>query len=501
MTGSVPTHPVSRRGFLSLGGLAAVAACAGPKPVHAAATAAAPSAVPPPDLGGLDAALDGSVLRPGDSGYAEAARPFNVALGTRKPAAIARVASTADVRTCVVKVGGRGVPLAARSGGHSYPGYSTPNGGIVVDLGRLDRVQINDDGTAVVGAGARLIDVYTALAARGRALPAGSCPTVGIGGSTLGGGLGVLARAYGLTCDHLRSATIVTADGDVRTVAQERDADLFWSLRGGGGGHSGIVTEFTFGTVPAPAVTIFTLRFPPAASARVLAAWSAWMAGAPKRLTSLCGITAAATPTNRVTGTWTGSTAGLSTQLGALIAQIGARPTARTTNTYGYLDAMRSFAGCLNKTVEQCRPESAGGTLRRETFRAASRVVGRTIDARTANAVVGLVSRQSGMVLLFDSLGGAVAELAPGDSAFVHRKAHATVQIYSGRANSGGAVNTVQAALRPLVGTGAYVNYLDPAQADWATAYYGTNLPRLRQVVRRFDPDGVFLFPQSVLRA
>ncbi|GAA0232004.1 FAD-binding oxidoreductase [Cryptosporangium japonicum] len=499
MTGSA----LSRRGFLALGGLAAVAACTETKAVRTATTAPSAAASPTAalDLPGLRTALTGQLLLPGDAGYTTAAQPFNVALGTRKPAAIAKVANVDDVRACITRAGGRGVPLAARSGGHSYPGYSTPDRGVVVDLGAFHTITVKDDGTAVVGAGARLIDVYTALAARGRALPAGSCPTVGVGGSTLGGGLGVVARPYGLTCDHLRAATIVTADGEVRTVDANRDADLFWSLRGGGGGNSGIVTEFTFDTVPAPAVTIFTLRFPAASSARVLAAWSAWMAAAPERLTALCAVTAAGTPTNRVTGTWTGAVAGLSAQLNALISEVGAAPTSRTTHTYDYLDAMKSFGGCLSKTAAQCRPESAGGVLRRETFRATSRVVGKPIDRSTANSVVDVIGRQSGMVLLFDSLGGKVGALAPGDTAFVHRRAHATVQVYTGRANGGPAVNAVQAALRPLVGTGAYVNYLDPQQTDWATAYYGANLPRLRTTVRHFDPDGVFTFPQSVLRA
>jgi hypothetical protein len=104
-------------------------------------------------------------------------------------------------------------------------------------------------------------------------------------------------------------------------------------------------------------------------------------------------------------------------------------------------------------------------------------------------------------VLLFDSLGGQVGQLRPSDTAFVHRAAHGSVQVYSGSAASGPAVARVQAALAPLVGAGAYVNYLNPAQTDWATAYYGANLPRLRSVVKHYDPDGVFTFPQSVLHA
>jgi FAD/FMN-containing dehydrogenase len=394
------------------------------------------------------------------------------------------------------------VPLAARSGGHSYAGFSTPDRGVVVDLGTLRGITVRDDNTAVVGAGARLIDVYAVLAAHDRALPAGSCPTVGIAGSTLGGGIGVLARAYGLTCDHLKSATVVSADGSVHTASAGANADLYWALRGGGGGNGVIVTDFTFATVPAPTVTVFSLHFAAARTARVLRAWSQWMDAAPDRLTSLCAVTAAGTPTNRVTGTWTGSTAGLPTQLSALISAVGAAPTSRVQHTYGYLNAMKYFAGCLNETVTACHPASTpGGTLGRESFRAASRMLERTVTASIADQVVDLMRRQKGMVLLFDSLRGQVAKPRVADTAFAHRGAHGSVQVYSGNAANGPAVIAVQKALAPLVGTGAYVNYLNPGQTDWAKAYYGANLPRLRQVVRKWDPDGVFSFAQSVLRA
>src|SRR3954469_11899727 len=233
-----------RRTFLTLAGGAGAAAVTGRVAGERLAEAAAGV-----DYTALKSALKGPLLRPGDAGYATAAKPYNAALGTRKPAAIAKVAGTADVRTCVRGVRGHGVTLAARGGGHSYAGFSTPNNGVVVDLSALKTITVRSDGTAVVGAGVKLLDLYSALAAHGRALPAGSCPTVGVAGSTLGGGIGVVARAYGLTCDHLKGATVVTADGAMTTVDGNHDADLFWALRGGGGGNGGIVTSFTFGTV------------------------------------------------------------------------------------------------------------------------------------------------------------------------------------------------------------------------------------------------------------
>jgi len=481
---------LGRRQFLGL--TAAAGAAVAVAPLVVATDARAETGV---DYAGLRKALKGALLLPGDAGYATAATPYNAALGVRRPAAIANVAGAGDVGTCVRRVRGHGVTIAARSGGHSYAGFSTPDNGLVVDVSALKSITVKSDGTATVGAGARLIDVYAALAAHGRALPAGSCPTVGIAGSTLGGGIGVVARAYGLTCDHLEGATVVTAGGDVHAVDGNHDADLFWALRGGGGGNGGIVTDFTFATVPAPTVTIFSLHFPASRTARVLRAWSAWMDAAPNQLSALCAITAAATPTNRVTGTWTGPASALSGHLASLIAAVGASPTSRTTHTHGYLDAMKYFAGCLSETVAGCKSKG------RESFRAASRMLEHTVTASTADQVVELMRSRRGMVLLFDSLRGQVAAPKIGDTAFAHRAAHASVQVYSGDAANGPAVLAVQQALAPIVGSGAYVNYLNPGQRDWATAYYGANLPRLRKVIRKYDPDGVFTFAQSVLRA
>lgn len=474
---------LGRRRFLGLTAAAAAGAAAAGVGLFGEPVAAAAGGV---DYAGLKRALKGALLRPGDAGYVAAARPYNSALGVRKPAAIAKVAGVDDVRACVRRVRGHGVPLAARAGGHSYAGFSTPDNGVVVDLSALKGITVRGDGTAVVGAGVKLLDLYSALAAHGRALPAGSCPSVGVAGSTLGGGIGVVARTYGLTCDHLKSATIVTADGGLHTVDGNHDSDLFWALRGGGGGNAGILTSFTFGTVPAPAVTVFSLHFPASRTSRVLRAWSQWMDAAPDQLTSLCAITAAKTPANRVTGAWTGTASALTRHLTALIAAVGASPTSRTVHTYSYLNAMKHFAG-----------PAAG----REAFRAASRMLDRTVTASIADRVVALMSRQKGMVLLFDSLRGQVGRVKVGDTAFAHRGAHASVQVYSGNAANGPAVLAVQQALAPIVGAGAYVNYLNPGQKDWATAYYGANLPRLRRVVHKYDPDRVFDFSQSVLRA
>ena len=160
-----------------------------------------------------------------------------------------------------------GLPIAARSGGHSYAGWSSTTG-LMVDVGPMQSFRV-DGSRVTVGAGLRLIDFYTQLAARGLAVPGGSCPTVGIAGLTLGGGVGVLGRQYGLTCDNLVGLEMVTADGRIRQVDAGHDPDLLWASQGGGGGNFGIATSFTFTARPLASLTQFFLSWPWSQAARV----------------------------------------------------------------------------------------------------------------------------------------------------------------------------------------------------------------------------------------
>jgi FAD/FMN-containing dehydrogenase len=483
------TRGLSRRGFLGLTGALAAAGTTGAfafTPTGRARAATSASI----DWAGLRKALDGPLIRPGDAGYTAASLPFNAALGTRTPAAIARVTGRADIQRCLQRVAGHGIPIAARSGGHSYAGYSTPNGGLVIDVSRVKKITIKDDGTVQVGAGAHLSDVYAALAARGRALPGGSCPTVGVAGLTLGGGIGVLSRPYGLTCDHLKSAHVVTGEGELVRADAGHHSDLFWALRGGGGGQGGIVTDLTFTTVAAPTVTVFSLTFPPTATAAALSAWSQWIHAAPPAITAVChvntGTATDPTPTNRIVGTFVGTPAKLPPHLSTLIAAVGVRPTTQRSASYTYLKAMKYFAG--------------SGTGR-EKFRAASRILDGTLTQTHAQQITDLMTGRRGLVLLFDALGGEVAGFSPAETAFVHRKAVASVQIYTSSASGDPAVLALQQALTPVTGPGSYVNYLNANQKGWADAYWGKNTARLKKVVKKYDPKGVLNFAQNARNA
>jgi FAD/FMN-containing dehydrogenase len=461
--------------------------------------------VDPPNWAALRAKLRGGLVLPGDSGYDLARRAYNPLFDTHRPAAIARCGRPSDVQACVEFARRARIPIAARSGGHSYAGYSTPNGGLVVDLAGMAGVQVRADRTAVVGAGARLIDVYAGLARAGRCVPAGSCATVGVAGLTLGGGIGVLTRKYGLTSDKLVSAQIVTADGRLLTVSPAAEPDLFWALRGGGGGNFGIVTSFTFATEPAPALTVFSLRaFPRSSAAAVVDAWQDWVAAAPPELWSNCIVSAGSPPGARVGGCFVGAPAALNRLIDKLVARAGARPATRFVSARSYLDAMRYFAGCSTRPVARCRLQEEGGALRREAFVAASGMLLRPLGDPAG--LVALLNRRGGIDLLLDSLGGAVRGLGPAATAFPYRTALASAQVYAGttaatRQRTATAVAEVRAGLQRLAGAAAYVNYIDPRQPGWGTAYYDGNLARLRDVAERYDPDKVFAFAQGIANA
>jgi FAD/FMN-containing dehydrogenase len=473
-------------------------------------------ALDPAAWAALAGSLTGTLVQPSSPSYAAAKLVYNLRFSDADPAAIAYCATPADVQRCVAFARTHGVAISPRSGGHSYGGYSTGTG-LVIDVSPMNVVRPDPAlSRATIGAGTQLVDVYSELSAAGLLLPAGSCPTVGIAGLTLGGGVGVVSRAYGLTCDNLAGLDVVTADGRVLTCNDTDNEDLFWASRGGGGGNFGITTSFTFTVHPMPELALFTIDWPWSAAAGVLGAWQEWTATTPDGLWSNCQLqSAGASGLNvRSNGVFVGDVGTLTTLLQALLSRAGP-PSQQFVGPEAYLHAMLVEAGCEDLSVPQCHLSGgdSAGTLPRSAFAATSAYVTTALPDNGVGAAVQSVESlhdaipSAGGGLVFDAYGGAINSVAPDATAFVHRNALCAIQS-SVSWSSGTPVATVDAAqawlaqsareLAPFVSGAAYQNYIDPTLADWQEAYYGANLPRLVAVKRRYDPDDTFHFAQSI---
>jgi FAD/FMN-containing dehydrogenase len=459
----------------------------------------------------------GRLIRPGDANYQRARQLFDPRFDVVHPAAIAKCTSVADVQQSIRFARNHGLDFAARSGGHSYAGYSTGSG-LVCDVTNLSSVRVDEGGkTATIGAGAHLVDVYARLAQHGMALPGGSCPTVGIAGLTLGGGQGVLGRKFGLTSDNLRSLRIVTAAGDLLTCDHQHKGDLFWACRGGGGGNFGVVTSFTFDVHPVRNLPRFNLTWPWAAARDVLAGWQQWAPHAPDALWSNIHLRAGAgQPAISAAGVYVGPRSGLEFQLAKLVQAVGSQPSGRDVTTESLLDMMMLEAGCSDLTVAQCHlpTQNPAGVLAHQISKAKSDFFGHVLPPAGINAVIHAIEErlddprlQTGGGVAFDAYGGALNRPKPDATAFVHRDALFLAQ-YSARWSGTSSPATVHAntqwlgafakAMRPYANGEAYQNYIDPTRADWRQAYYGSNLPRLRNVKSKYDPHGFFDFAQSI---
>jgi FAD/FMN-containing dehydrogenase len=437
------------------------------------------------ELRSLQAALDGDLITPDSAAYDAARRPALARFHDVRPIAVVRCASTRDVTRTLAFARHSGTHVVPRGGGHCFAGRSS-TAGLVLDLSRLDAVTVRPDGRARIGAGARLAQVYDGLHRSHRAVPAGCGPTVGIAGLTLGGGLGLLGRIHGLTCDALLSAQVVLADGRVVDCDLDREPELFWALRGAGGGQFGVVTSLVFATVAEPRATRFEMRWPEAAAVDVVAGWQGWASEAPDDVTANLSLVAEPGHPLRVVVfgaalRHAGPTVAL---LMSLAVRVGVKPEIRH-HVMIWRDLKRSFAG----------EESPGGVLtvsRSEFFS----------HPMPASAVVPLIDQlTSGTApgrreLNFTAMGGAYNRVPADATAFVHRSERFLLEHV---AHDGDQWLDRSWALAHALASGrVYPNFPDPDLDDWATAYHGGNAERLRAVKRSYDPERLFRFPQAI---
>jgi FAD/FMN-containing dehydrogenase len=403
---------------------------------------------------------------------------YNLRFEGARPDAVVEPLDSRDVQAVMRWADRHDVRLTARSGGHSYAGYSTLDEGVVVDLRRLGGIAVDRGaGRATIGAGAHAIGIVDALARHGGAVPLGSCPTVGLGGLALGGGYGLAARAWGLTDANVTRITVVTPDGRLRRADRRHDPDLFAAMRGAGGGNFGIATRFELRVHHAPRAAWFHGSMPEAAD-HAIAAWQAWAPETDPRLTALLQLGSAGQVS--VLGQHLGSEAELNRLLGPL-RRAGA---SLTTGTSAYGPLQVRWAN--------------GRTTPRTRFSAKSHYIPHLLPAHTRARLLTEFSRlppglDNGSLLL-DAYGGHAR-------AFAHPGARYSIQYLAYHSGDGTASRAWLRRMHAIVAPhahGAYVNYMDPDLRDWRREYYGRELDRLVAVRERYDPNRRFRFARGI---
>ena len=430
----------------------------------------------------LSTAIGGRVLLPGSGEFGTAKQVFNTNYNASAPAAIVTPTSVADVQKAMAFAASNKLQVAPRSGGHSYTGASTANGALVFDLRQLPGGVDYDaaSGRVTAPAATHLWELHQVLAGAGRGIPTGICPTVGAAGHALGGGLGAQSRHAGLLSDALTSASVVLPGGQAVTASAAENPDLFWALRGGGGGNFGVTTSLTFSTFPTSDVDVVNLHYPPESFAQVLVGWQNWLRTADRSSWALADSTTDATGTHcRIMGT---CPAGSGNSMTAAVTKaVGLQPAGTDIQTLNYLDLVKYLAGNLN-------PAPLGYVGGSDVFT--------VVDANAAQGIAAAMNafpRDGGrMLVIMHALDGALATVAPGATAFPWRRQSALVQWYvENNGSPSAAVNWLKTAHQAVqrYSVGGYVNYLEAGQPP--ARYFGSNLAKLSAVRQKYDPNRV----------
>ena len=432
----------------------------------------------------LASSIGGRVLVPSSgSSFTTGKQVFNALYDGSTPAAVVTVTSQEDVQKAVSFAVANKLKIAPRGGGHSYIGASTAAGTMVLDQRGLPGGVSFDQasGNVTVPAATDLYAIHQALAGAGRAIPTGTCPTVGVAGLTLGGGMGADSRHAGLTCDALQSATVVLPSGDVVTASANDNPDLFWALRGGGGGNFGVTTSMTFATFPTADSDVVRVNFPPSAAAHVLAGWQSWLSTADRNTWGLVDLSVSPNQGDcHVLATCPGGSGpGVAD---AIKSAVGVQPSGIENKTLSHMDLVMYLAG-------------GSSTSSPRGFVAGSDVIG-TVNSAAAQAIVTAIGKwppAAGRAsVIVDTLGGAVGDVDPAGSAFPWRKQSAVAQWYvetSGQTLTATQwVSAAHQAVQPY-SVGGYVNYLEANTS--AARYFGSNLSRLTSVRQKYDPNRV----------
>jgi FAD/FMN-containing dehydrogenase len=442
----------------------------------------------------LGAGLDGRIIVPGDTGYDEGRAMFYGGHDLR-PAVIVRAASEDDVVRTIAFAQDSGLELAVRSGGHSGAGHSSTDGGIQLDLADMRSLDIDvEERTAWVGSGLTAAEYTVAAGAHGLATGFGDAGTVGIGGITLGGGVGFLVRKYGLTIDDLLAADVVTAEGRVRRVDAETEPDLFWAIRGGGG-NFGVVTRLRFRLHPVDTVMGGMLFLP--ATPDVIAGFIEAAEAAPEALSTIANVMVAP-PMPFLPAELVGQTIIIAMMVHADGGEEGE-------------DAMAPFRALATPLADFLRPMRFPEMYMPEEEGYHPLGVARTmfvdaVDRKLAETILERLDASTAMMsaVQLRVLGGAMARVPADATAFAHRDRRIMANVAAlfeqpeASATHEEWVTALHDELRSDT-PGAYVNFLgDEGEARVHEAYPGPTWERLARIKAEVDPTNVFHRNQNV---
>ncbi|MFC5728117.1 MULTISPECIES: FAD-binding oxidoreductase [Nocardioides] len=409
------------------------------------------------------------IVLPNQPGY-ESLRHVYTATGS--PAEILRPAADADVGDALRYARDTGLPLAIRSGGHGISSRATNDGGIVIDLGRLDEVERLDDRRVRVGAGARWGQVARRLHPWSLAISSGDSGDVGVGGLATAGGIGLLGRRFGLTIDHMTAAQVVTADGELRRASETENADLFWAVRGAGA-NVGIATSLEFRAAPLDLVAHASFAYAPSDLAEFLEAWGALLESAPREVSGFLYVFGGARPFAQAT---------------VVHASADERGANRSLETFTALPSLVSHRAVLAPYMSVVPVSGARHTGQQQV--ATRNGLFEHLDSPTSSLIAhGLQSGPFGMIQV-RSLGGAINDVAPEATAFGHRH-----QNFHVTAVAGPSAVDLDAGWEPLahLADGMYLSFQsEHSDSDLASAFPPPILERLRAVKSHWDPDRVF---------
>lgn len=441
----------------------------------------------------------GEIVRPGDSGYDRARAIWN-AMHDRRPALIARCTSSHDVAAAIRYGRDHSLPIAVRGGGHSLPGHSVCDGGIVVDLRTMNSVSVDPcKQRAWVAGGALLSEVDRATQEHGLVVPAGTVSHTGIGGLALGGGVGRLMRHFGLTIDSLVSAEVVTADSGILRASATEHTDLFWAIRGGGG-NFGVVTEFELALHELSELLVLATFHRLVDARTVLERARATMRANPPDELYWTSFLRKAPPLPWVPLELVGEPAIVS-----LIEWSGDRRQGQTLLRCLQRD-LAPVVWSLD-VVPYVRMQSVTDEIfahGQRTYIKAGCVRELTDGVIDALIAHGSRSRSPASQIEVVAMGGAIGRVAPETTAFPHRDAAWLLNIpaiWETAADDTSEIAWVRsafAALEPHMTGGKYVNFMDADEDAAVSAAYGGSLRRLQTVKRRYDPDNVFRLNQNI---